>query len=261
MATQNQSSQTKPDFQQIQDEFSHYLRDPNNAPAPSGIEARRIDIYKNLVYRNAENLFSGGFPVLKKIVGAKDWQLLVRGFLIRHRSHTPYFTRLAEEFILYLKNESEHKPLIYPFMLELAHYEALETSIIFDPRVICEQGINRSGNPLKDIPVLNPLIITCGYDWPVHKISPDYLPLSPPGEKTYLLLYRNRDHQHGFVAINQMTAKLIEKLQQESQCTGETLLHQIASELKYPNPSDLIKAGSQIVQQFLEKEILLGVRD
>ena len=39
-------------FQDKQYEFAAHLRDPENVPAPDGIEDRRMGIYRELFYNN-----------------------------------------------------------------------------------------------------------------------------------------------------------------------------------------------------------------
>ena len=42
-------------FKDIQNVFTQHMRDPDNNPAPEGIEDRRIGVYRELVYNNIQN--------------------------------------------------------------------------------------------------------------------------------------------------------------------------------------------------------------
>jgi len=42
--------------------------------------------------------------------------------------------------------------------------------------------------------------------------------------------------------------------------TGSGLLHAIVTELQHPRPEVVIKGGLEIMQNFLSKDILLGVK-
>ena len=57
-----------PEFQRKQYAFAAHIRDPDGAPAPEGIEDRRIAIYRDLFFNNVSQLLSNTFPVLRKIL-------------------------------------------------------------------------------------------------------------------------------------------------------------------------------------------------
>ena len=78
------------------------------------LEARR-DIVKVLA--------SGGSS---RIGGGRIEQEMVRDFMRRHRSTTPLFTEVGQEFLAYLQDERGPQAGDWPFMLELAHYEYVE---------------------------------------------------------------------------------------------------------------------------------------
>ena len=84
----------RPKFQEQQYAFAAHIRDPKNAPAPEGIEDRRMAIYRELFFNNLESLLSNMFPVLNRIHSDEHWQKLVRGFMQGHQAKTPYFLQL-----------------------------------------------------------------------------------------------------------------------------------------------------------------------
>ena len=43
--------------------FAAHIRDPQNRPAPAGIEDRRMAIYRELFFNNVRDLLGRGFPV------------------------------------------------------------------------------------------------------------------------------------------------------------------------------------------------------
>ncbi len=59
----------KADFIQQQYDFAAHIRNPEQNPAPAGIEDRRMGIYRELFYNNVEGFLSNGFPVLAGITG------------------------------------------------------------------------------------------------------------------------------------------------------------------------------------------------
>ena len=121
--------------------------------------------------------------------------------------------------------------------------------------------MDQDGDLLKGIPVLSPLVQPLIYQWPIHKISLDFIPKEKPTQPIYLLVYRDRHYEIGFVELNQIAAKLIEELQKNIDKSGEQILLQIADQLKYSDPNIIIEGGSEVMQNFRNIDIILGVKD
>jgi len=247
-------------FINAQHTFTQHIRDPENAPAPEGIESRRISIYTDLIFRNIENFIANSFPVLRQVIHDDGWHIILRGFLKKHISRTPYFPKLPLEFLNYLEQEQDEIELP-TFCIELAHYEWIEISLSFDPREISFKNIDQNGDLFKGIPVLSLLAQPLIYQWPVHKISSNFVPKEKPDKPTYLIVYRDHLYDVGFIELNQIAAKLIEELQKNTDKTGEEILLDIAKQLQHPDPKVVIKGGSEVIQDFKKKDILLGVRN
>ncbi|MEZ5567963.1 MAG: putative DNA-binding domain-containing protein [Halioglobus sp.] len=90
--------------------MARYLRDPKREEPPAGVEPRRLKIYEDLVYNNIESFISSGFPVLHSLYEPADWEALVRGFMQRHRSHSPYFLEISQEFLQFLIRDHVTRP-------------------------------------------------------------------------------------------------------------------------------------------------------
>ncbi|MEP6606242.1 MAG: putative DNA-binding domain-containing protein, partial [Nitrosospira sp.] len=123
-----------PEFQRHQYAFTAHIRDPKVNHCPRGIDAQRMLIYRRLVYNNIESFLLSCFPVLRKVLGTRRWGRLVRAFLATHRSHSPFFRQIPDEFIQFLQGEGTPSGNFPAFALELAHYEwvelVLSTSIV-----------------------------------------------------------------------------------------------------------------------------------
>lgn len=255
------SSQTRSEsLADIQYAFARHIRDPENQPAPADVEDRRMEIYRSLFYRNVESFLANSFPVLRKIIPDEQWHDMIRDYFSRHQARTPLFTKMPTEFLQYLEHERSGHSDDYPFLLELAHYEWLEVELSLDNRDISEVGIATDTDLLAGIPVLSALIRPMTYQFPVHNISPDYLPESAAEKPTYLVVFRNRNDEIGFLELNSVAARMLELLQQQSERTGEELLQQIAEELQHPDPAAVIKGGLEIMQGMHEKDIILGTK-
>jgi hypothetical protein len=247
-----------PKFTAVQYAFARHIRDPEHAAAPADIEARRMAIYCDLFYNNVQSFIANSYPVLRKITPDERWHAMVRDYFHRHQAHTPLFHKMPQEFLSYLEHERDDRDGP-PFLPELAHYEWMELAMSIDPREINCEGIDTDGDLLEGVPVASPLASLLCYRYPVHRISPDYQPFTPPEQPTWIVVYRDRHDQVGFIELNLVAARLLELIQIDGTTSGRRLLEQIAGELGHPDPDEVISGGLEIMQGLRRKDILLGI--
>ena len=249
------------DFQAKQYAFAAHIRDPENSLAPSGIEDRRMAIYRDLFFNNLRNLLGTFFPVMRKIHTDKQWNHLVREFMKQHRAKTPYFLELPEEFLAFLQNEYTLLETDYPFLTELAHYEYADLALRVSTDKNERREIDPGGDLLKQVPVRSVLAWAFAYRYPVHRISVDFLPESPTEQPNYLVVYRASDDKVRFLELNAVTAALLDAVEKnDARETGETLLRQLAIAIHYPDVEALIKHGAAALEEMRQLDILTGTR-
>jgi uncharacterized protein len=244
-----------PEFQRFQYAFTAHIRDPKASPCPHGIEARRMRIYRRLVYSNVESFLLTCFPVLRKVLGTRRWARLVRVFLATHRCRSPFFRQIPDEFIQFLQSNGRCGPEYPEFMLELAHYEWIELVLSISTHTPDWSGIDPEGSLLEQRPVLNPVLANLCYSWPVHRIGPR---VRIPPMETYLLVFRDTGDQIRFTEINAFTSRLINLLE-PAECTGQAALEIIAAESRHPSPEIVIQGGLAIMRDLQARGALLGV--
>jgi len=245
-----------PEFQRYQLAFAAHIRDPKAHPRPAGVEARRMKIYNELLFNNVESFLLACFPVLRKMLGARKWAKLVRTFFATHRSRTPYFRQIPDEFIQFLQNEWTPPEGYPPFTLALAHYEWIELVLSVSNRS-ADRPFNATGNLTAGVPLLNPVLASLRYDWPVHRIAPRRK--VQPAE-TWLLVFRDTDDTVQFSEINAFTARLLTLLEPGT-LTGRTALEQFAAESRHPDPAMILQAGGALLDDLRARGAILGVVD
>lgn len=249
-----------PAFQKAQLEFTATIRDPDTYKTPAGIEERRMAVYRELVYNNIEDLLAGFFPVLKEITPPPQWHTMVRTFIANHQSKTPIFMKLAEEFLQFLQAEYNTQLNVPVYLLELAHYEWMEIAANVANEQPSLNSIDRNGKLLNETPALSPLTWPLCYEYPVHRIGPDFHPTGP--EQTFLVIYRDSHDEVHFMELNPVSARLLDLLkineQRETKARTMQLLLKIADELRHPDTDVVVAGGLQTMQQWLTRDILLG---
>lgn len=245
-------------FQKFQDELTQFIRNPQKKPPPRGVPINRASIYPGLVWNNVEDTLSNCFPVCKKILGNKKWEILVGSFLENHNCQRPFFRQIPDEFIDYLQNEEISKTLPV-FMPSLAHYEWIELKLFLDqgsfkvrPGLSVKKIINQ-------IPVLNPVLNLVSYFYPVHQIGPKFQPEEKSPTPFYYIVYRDPKGKIEFMNINQMTAYLVSLLQKEKMTANKVLL-KLARELKRENDSLFLNEGKKLLENFISKSVIIGFK-
>ena len=247
-----------PEFKRLQYQFAAHLRDPVANPAPSGLEERRLRIYRDLFFNNIANLLGTGFPVIKRILGSESWLALVRRFYAEHEAHTPLFPEIGREFQRYLQARAERGESDLPFLVELAHYEWVELALSLDEHEIGDVAHDPAGDVVEGAPVVSPLVWLLTYRYPVHRVREDFLPDQAPEQPTYLVVSRNRADQIVFTELNALSFKLLEVLKANPGVTGQDVIDALIGVLGATDADAAIEAARATLRGFRERDIVLG---
>jgi hypothetical protein len=247
-------------LEELQRRFAAHLRDPATSPAPEGVEERRLQVYRELFFDNISGSLAGTFPVLHGILGPERWATLVRDFYRDHRCHTPLFLEVPREFVEYLGDERPMQTDDPPFLQELAHYEWVELALGIDEQSLDAVRVDPDGDLLAGVPVLSPLAWPLAYRFPVHRLGPSFLPDAPPAEPSFYVACRDRLDRVRFLAVNAMTMRLVERLQQQPDLTGAAQLAALAKELPQLDPAAVLSGGASALAELRAAEVVLGTR-
>jgi hypothetical protein len=234
-------------LREFQSAFAGHLRSPSTAGRPYGVPARPAKIYRELLFNNITGFIDACFPVAKSLFPQSRWRALCRSFFRDWPSHTPYFSRIPEQFVRYV--QARHAGLRVPVYLpELLHYEWLELEV--------DTAADKSAGSADSRRLsLNPGVRYARYQWPVHQISKAYRPRKP--KPTVLLVHRNAGHAVRFMEINEVTAQLLDVLAEGPQ-TAHDALKVLAKRLGYANPDALQIHGRQLLAGFIQQGIIIG---
>jgi hypothetical protein len=243
-----------PAFQQYQYAFAAHVRDPQNVGRPAGANARRMRAYSELLYSNIESFLLACFPVLRKMLGSRKWARLVRAFFAQHRSRTPYFRQIPDEFLQFLQNAWQPEPGYPDYLLELAHYEWIELALSVSSRDERLPGFDPAGDLMEGRPLLNPVLANLAYRYPVHRIRPRMRVAETP---TCLLVFRDAGFQLRFMEQSAVSARLLALLE-EGRRSGREAVAQLAQELGHGNPDSLIEFARTYLEELRAAGAVLG---
>lgn len=238
-------------------ELTRHLRDPQASPAPAGIEERRLEVYRGLLFNNIEGLLAGNFPVVTELLGEPAWTALVRDFFRDHRCRTPLFPELAREFLRYLEDREDLSPA---FLTELAHYEWVELALQLSDAEADPATIDAEADLLDGVPVLSPLAWPLAYAWPVHRIGPAFQPGAPPPQPTLLLLRREADGEVRFSELSPLAYRLVERLGESPELSGREQLRALAAEAGSQDIDSFVAQGRALLEQMRASGVVPGTR-
>jgi hypothetical protein len=204
--------EAKAEFQKFQFQFTRHIRNPKKNPRPSGVPARRMAVYNDLLFNNIEGVLAACFPVLKLLLKSRRWKELVRDFFSEHECRRPFFREVPQEFMEYLEKERRPRKTDPCFLRSLAHYEWIELALFVAEENIEAKGIRPQGDLLSEKPVFNSVLQIVSYPFSVHRLSPEYQPKKPEKELSHYLVFRNRDDEVEFMRLNFLSARLVELL-------------------------------------------------
>lgn len=241
------------EFQKAQQAFANRIRHGNNAPCPKGITNGRMEIYQQCFFNGINALLTNCFPVIHSILRRDQWRGLVRDFYANHQSKTPLFYEIPEEFLSYLLQE--HKGIDgFGFLIELAHFEWMALALN-----------NASGNPPKalakkadydcSILAVSEVAEIVGYHFPVHRITPKYLPIKQAGTATYLCIYRHSDDRVKHIELNAVTARFLQILKASPQST-KSAIEEVAKEMGHQDIDTFWTSNNDIINYLIKQGVL-----
>lgn len=240
-------------FQATQNAFMQHIRDPENNAFPD-IEDRRLAIYRELFFNNVEGFVSSAFPVLHSLYSEDDWLVLVRNFFSQHDCKSPYFLQISEEFMAFLSNEYQRTDADPEYMLELAHYEWVELALS-----IADQDPNEGQiDDIQTQPMyFSSLAWRVSYAYPVQFASSDNPHLNVMDEGNHLVIYRDNDDEIQFVAINGITAHLLQQIESNAGISFASLLEVMQSVLPQVEAAVLESGLETTLLDLAEKGVLV----
>lgn len=241
-----------PDFVARQLEFAAHIRNPTLNPAPVDVDPARMRVYVELFYNNIQSLLATTFPVAKSVLGPERWSALIRAFIHRHPSASPYFPDVSQEFLQFVAEQPADS--LPGYLVELCHYEWVELGLGLAD-VDWPSGLDADGDPLVQPILRSPLAWSLSYAYPVHRIGPAHQPETPSEEPSHLVVYRDHADRVRFMEVNALTQRLL--LMLDGERTGGAVLAALAAELPEAAARIVGSAGAELLGRLRSAGIVL----
>lgn len=222
----------QPLLQQYQATFNAHLRDPRQQPKPPGVNAKRISIYREIVFNNFLASVSTCFPVLLSVLGKRRFNQLTRQCFACHQFTSPLFADIPKALVDYLQTLDLASHNLPPYAFQLAHYEWVELYVAKLPDKMPStspaEDIRQASDLAKMILQLPTAYMLLSYDYPVHQLSKKHANLA--ASPTYLLVFSKPDYDVAFIQLNEITYALLQRIESE-QATLTDHLTQLAQKI------------------------------
>lgn len=239
-------------FQTHQAAFAAYIRNPAKNLLPIGAKPERMEMYRELFFNNIEGFLSANFPVLRSLFDEKTWCDFVQDFFANHVCTTPHFSEIPEEFLAYLQNERKKQDDL-PFLTELAHYEWVEMALSISHETVEKHEFeNLTTSKLK----LSPLAVALAYQFPVHKISAQFVPLESE-QPIFLIVYRNENDVVQFLEITPLTFQLLQLIENTPQQLAENYFVELVNLAPTFTLETLKEKGLEILEDFVKRGVIV----
>lgn len=216
------------EFQAYQAAFTAHLRHPSAHSKPTGVNAKRMRIYREIVFNNFFASVSACFPVLLGILGKRRFSKLVRQCFFAEHFHSPLFKDIPGSFVHFLQSLSPSTADLPVYTAQLAHYEWIELVLSRQVDItfadsLTEHAAEEADVLLHRVVQLNTVHRLLQYDFPVHQLSPKNNAIAPA--PTFLLVYRMPTFEIRFIQLNAVTFQLLQQLQTSHQTVHQHLQH------------------------------------
>jgi hypothetical protein len=232
--------------------LARHVRDPAANPPPTGIEDRRLAIYRDLFLNGIDGLLAGNFPVIRRTLGDDAWRALVRRFYAEHRCRTPLFAEVGREFVQFLEGRGD----VAPWLHELAHYEWVELALQISDEPLPPH--DAAGDLLAGRPMLSPHAWALAYGWPVPRIGPEFQPTTIPEAPTLLLVRRDQAGDVHFSELSPLVFRLLQLLDDDAVASGRDALRQLAAEANADDVDAFNRNGITMLAQLQREGVVLG---
>jgi uncharacterized protein len=252
-------------FQQYQATFNAHLRNPELQPKPRGTDARRIAIYREIVFNNFLASISACFPVLLSILGKRRFKQLARQCFHDHKFTSPLFADIPKALVDYLQTLDLATHNLPPYTLQLAHYEWVELYLAklpdaapastTEPAASLVTPVRQASDLAAAVLQLPAAHMLLSYDYAVQRLSKKHAQL--PAAPTYLLVYRKTDFSIAFIELNAISYQLLQRIQSQAASVSHHLQQLAQEQLPHLAIQSVSEFGLQLLHSLYQQQAIV----
>jgi len=177
----------------------------------TGEASEGLQTYRELIRLSLSDPIEDMFPICKAMLG-EAWEPCLSAFLAARCIPSPHYRDVAPAFLGWLA-ETGYGQEQWPSLLQLAHYELLETFVDQHPEGSLPSDLTHEPSRGHRL-VLDPATQVVAYDYSVHLATEDQ-PF-PPAVPVAFLVYRDANEDVHGLELTPATAALLTRAQHSS---------------------------------------------
>jgi len=171
----------------------------------------RLPVYRELIRNSLADPIEAMFPILQSLL-EDDWEPCLDAFLDARRVPGPHYRDVAPAFLGWLADTGWGLDR-WPFLLELAHFELLESLVERCPESPAPLDLHEPPST-RDRLLLDPATRVVAYSYAVQEATVEQP--EPRAAATHLMGFRDGDGDVRWVALTPGTAALLVRAQTEA---------------------------------------------
>ena len=246
---------------EIQRQYTRYLRDPDNAPLPQGTDPMRMRLCARQFRTKLLHLLHIRMPGLVGALGRDRTLALLHDYVRLPRVSLGGESSFEGSFLRWLKEECAARALP-PWIPDLVEF-SLAAMQVKPPPDDSGLALDRDGDLLAGVPVFSEPARLLRFGWPAHRIGEDFSPGTGarPTEPTWLIVYRNRRGDGGYLELNRMAAHVAASVRDNAEGrTGAEILADAYAGFPPSDPAAVLRDGLGILEALRQRDIILGTR-
>ncbi|WP_111895788.1 DUF2063 domain-containing protein [Acinetobacter sp. MB5] len=206
---------TEQDFQKIQQQFCHAIRQADYAAMPQ-VQPERLQLYRAHLLNNVRSFIDRVYPIAQSLLPSETWTQLINDFFKEEQCQSPFYNDISQQFRDYIEQHQSAMLEQYPWFAELLQYEWLELYLdtIELPEMILENNLSWQ--------LITPVWVLV-YQYPVYQWQAGMSVADCQVQPSAILVWRDREDQVQVRVISTVWAILIEQLSQSLQSSEQLI--------------------------------------
>jgi len=227
-----------------------------DAAAIADNEIERLLVYRRLVRGTLREALRRAIPRSLARLG-EHFDVYFDRFLSVRGPQTHYLRDVTGELLAFMSEAVEGDGRVPPYWLDLARHEALHIEVAATPvrRSTAEPGALDLDAGL----AFSESVRLAHYEYAVHTLPEDVNDRQAPArEPTYILAYRDSDHDVRYLALTALAAAVLERL-----CAGQSLRQSLtaaAAEKAVMLDETTLDATATLLADLAERGVIVGPR-
>jgi len=225
--------------------------EPRDRDALAAVDGRSFFVYRRLVRDSLRGAIESELSRTAEVLGERFLEQ-VDAFIAAALPRSHYLRDIAFEFVEFAAPRWNNDPDIPAFLPDLARHELLAYEVAaarrplevpFDAALELERAV-----------VFHESARLARYDFPVHELGSEDRCLEP--RKTWLLVYRDADHEIRTLSLTELAAEIVERL-----LAGQPLRDAIVGSSLDGNATlspELLQDTARLLADYAERGVLLG---